>query len=350
MQLDLWKVPTLPGVYIWKNKNKVLYVGKAKNLKNRLSQYFRTWIGAWKHEMVSKATNVDWIVTDNEEEALLLENQLIKKYQPPYNSLLKGDTGYTYIRIWEWDFPKIEFTRYKDKPWIYIWPKPWKKDLKDILRVLRQILKFRTCSDTKFKKWKVCSDYILWLCKGWCDVGFQDDKKDNQKDVSRWCLDDWRCKIRNSSDISWEKVEYQNGNLSDLTWLSFEEYKKIVELIVKYFQGEDEPLKQLIKQKIQQAIQDENYEYAALLRDIYFKLDKFINKQIIELPQKISWYFVKIRYYEGWYFMVYIHLKDGKLIDIVKLKDTENNFLQTMKQDWLISHCEQIADNFYFCK
>jgi hypothetical protein len=48
--------------------------------------------------------------------------------------------------------------------------------------------------------------------------------------------------------------------------------------------------------------------------------------------------------------MVYIHLKDGKLIDIVKLKDTENNFLQTMKQDWLITHCEQIADNFYFCK
>jgi len=310
MTLDLNKIPAKPWVYIWKNKNKVLYVGKAKNLKNRLSQYFRTWVWAWKQEMVGKATNVDWIITDNEEEALLLENQLIKKYNPPYNSLLKWDTGYTYIRIWEGDFPKIEFTRYKDKPWIYIWPKPWKKDLKDILRILRQILKFRTCSDTKFKKGKVCSDYIMWLCKGRCDL------KSNKEEV-----------ISNKFN-----------------------YSKIIKLIVDYFKGDAEPIKNLIKEKIQQAVKNENFEYAAKLRDIYFKLDKFINKQIIEINQPITGYFVRIRHYNWWYFMVYVYLKDWKIIDVVKLKDTENNFIQTMKQDWLVKNCIEIKKNFRFCE
>ena len=310
MILDLNKVPTKPWVYIWKNKNKVLYVGKAKNLKSRLSQYFRTWVWAWKQEMVGKATNVDWIITDNEEEALLLENQLIKKYNPPYNSLLKWDTWYTYIRIWEWDFPKIEFTRYKDKPGIYMWPKPWKKDLKDILRILRQILKFRTCSDTKFKKWKICSDYIMWLCKGRCDL------KSNKEEV-----------ISNKFD-----------------------YSKITKLIVDYFKGDAEPIKNLIKEKIEQAVENQNFEYAAKLRDIYFKLDKFINKQIIEINQPITGYFVRIRPYNWWYFMVYVYLKDWKIIDVVKLKDTENNFIQTMKQDWLIKNCVEIEENFRFCE
>ena len=149
---DLSKVPTSPGVYLWKNKNKVLYVWKAKNLRNRISQYFKTGIWVWKEDMVWKATDIEWIITSNEEEALLLENQLIKKYKPPYNSLLKWDTGYVYIKISDEEFPKIYLTRYKDWWGIYIWPKPWKKDLKNILNLLRQILKYRTCSKTKFNK------------------------------------------------------------------------------------------------------------------------------------------------------------------------------------------------------
>ena len=336
MILDLNKVPTKPWVYIWKNKNKVLYVGKAKNLKNRLSQYFRTWVWAWKQEMVGKATNVDWIITDNEEEALLLENQLIKKYNPPYNSLLKWDTGYTYIRIWEGDFPKIEFTRYKDKPWIYIWPKPWKKDLKDILRILRQILKFRTCSDTKFKKWKICSDYILGLCKGRCDA----------RVARKWIVKNEKLKIENLGF----KGDLENKYLSPSILHLSKSYLQIIKLIVDYFRGDADPIKNLIKEKIQQAVENENFEYAAKLRDIYFKLDKFINKQIIEINQPITGYFVRIRPYNWWYFMVYVYLKNGKIIDVVKLKDTENNFIQTMKQDWLVKNCIEIEENFRFCE
>jgi len=315
LKIDLNKVPTLPGVYLWKNKNKVLYVWKAKNLRNRISQYFKTGIGVWKEDMVWKATDLSWIVTNTEEEALLLENQLIKKYKPPYNSLLKWDTWYVYIKITNEEFPKIYLTRYKDWEGIYIWPKPWKKDLKNILYVLRQILKYRTCSKTKFSKWKLCSDYMLWLCK-------------------------WRCNVLQVSNEKWIVKNKENFK---------KEYKEIVRLIIDYFNGKSEPIKNLIKEKINQAIEKQNFEYAAKLRDIYFELDKFVNKQIIELKEPINGYFVKIREYNWKYFMSYVKFSEGKVIDVVKLVSDENDFIQNMKNDWLIQECKQISEWFFYC-
>ncbi len=302
MIISLNKISTNSWVYIWKNKNNVLYVWKAKNLKKRISQYFNISSSIWKQEMVWKATSVDIIVTTSEEEALLLENQLIKKYKPPYNSLLKWDSGYTYIRIIWWEFPKVEFTRYKDKEWIYIWPKPWKKDLKDIMSLLRQILKFRTCSNSKFKKWKVCSDYFLWLCS-------------------------WRCENKNNSN----------------------DYKKIINIIKNYFNWDNKQIKKIIEKKINIAVKEQNFEYAETLKKIYYKLDKFTNKQIVDINSDITWYFVKIREYNWLYFMVYIKLYEWKIIDVVKLKDTENNFINIMINDWLVKWCKEIWKDYRFC-
>ena len=118
----LEKIPSKTWVYLWKKNNKVLYVWKAKNLKKRLEQYFRTWIWVWKEDMVQKATDIDYFLTWTEEESLVLENRLIKKYNPPYNCLLKWDNSYVYIRIWTWPFPKIEFTRFCN---IYTTYKHW---------------------------------------------------------------------------------------------------------------------------------------------------------------------------------------------------------------------------------
>jgi len=95
------KLPESPWVYMFKTKSgKILYIGKAKNLKKRVKQYFQKNIGLRKQEMISRSEDIDYIVTNSEEEALLLENNLIKKYQPPFNSLLKWDTWYVYIRLW----------------------------------------------------------------------------------------------------------------------------------------------------------------------------------------------------------------------------------------------------------
>ena len=300
------KIKTFPNnswIYIWKKWNKVLYVWKAKNLKKRLEQYFRNGIWVWKEDMVSKATDIEYLLTRTEEEALILENSLIKKYSPAYNCLLKWDNNYTYIRITNEDFPQIEFTRYKDKNWIYIWPKPWKKDTKDVLQLLRQILKFRTCSNTKFKQWKVCSDFILWLCSWWCT--FNKDKK---------------------------------------------EYKEIVKIIIDFFNWNSKKIKNIIKWHIDKAITQQNYEYANILKKIYIKIKKLTNKQSIELNKNISWYFIKIKKQNRIYFMIYAKFIDWKLIDIVKLKNNENNFLKTMKQDWLIKNIKELWENYYFAK
>jgi excinuclease ABC subunit C len=111
MTINLQSIPTDPGVYVFKDqKNQVLYIGKAKNLQKRVTQYFAPG-SLRKQEMVAKATTLDFHSTKNESEALYLEDNLIKEYQPYYNNLLKADNSYVYIKITYEDFPQILITR-----------------------------------------------------------------------------------------------------------------------------------------------------------------------------------------------------------------------------------------------
>jgi len=303
--IDIEKIPEKTWVYLWKKKNKVLYVWKAKNIKKRIKQYFQTGIWVWKEDMVSKADNIDYFLTKNEEEALVLEEKLVKQYNPPYNSLLKWDNSYVYVKIEKWDFPKISFTHYKDENTTYIGPKAYRKDLKDIFKILKSILKFRTCSKTKFSQWKLCSEYTLWICKWWCVL-----KDDNKKN----------------------------------------EYKKIIKIIKDFFNWKNEWIKSLIVEKINEAVEKQNFEYANVLKQIYFKLDKLSQTQSIEFDENINGYFIKIKKEKNMYFMVYARFQDGKIVDLVKLKDNENNFLKSMLYDGMISEYEKLSDGFYFAK
>ena len=307
---------TKPWVYIFKKGKKVLYVGKAKNLKNRVSSYFRTWIWVWKEDMIAKADDFEYFLTSSEEEALILEEKLVKKYNPPYNCLLKWDNAYTYIRIIDEDFPKIEFTRFKDKKWFYIWPKPWKKDLKNTLQLLRYIFKFRTCSQTQFKQWKLCSDFTLGLCKWYC---IHNKKNSDTKNIEPY-----------------DKLK--------------EEYDKNIKIIKKFFNWNTSAVSKIILEKINNVVKQEKFEYASMLKDIYFKIAKISERQTIELDENISWYFIKIRKVKNLYFMIYTKFEKGKLIDIVKLKDNENNFLENMIRDNLISEYKELEEKFYFWK
>jgi len=308
-------LPEKPWVYLFKKWKKFLYIWKAKNLKNRVSSYFRKWIWVWKEDMVAKADNFEYLLTLSEEEALILEEKLVKKHNPFYNCILKWDNAYTYILITDEEFPKIEFTRFKDKKWIYIWPKPWKKDLKNTLQVLRQIFKFRTCSQTQFKQWKLCSDFTLGLCQWYCIF----NKKNNNYDISY----------------------YQ---------VLKKEYAENIKIIKDFFNWKIYKVKDLIKDNINDAVKKENFEYANILKNIYYKIDKLTEKQSIELNEKISWYFIRIKKLKNIYFMIYARFQDGKLIDIVKLKDNENNFLGNMLKDNLISNYKKLDQNFYFWK
>ena len=111
-------LPKTPGVYLMKNeKGKIIYVGKAKALKNRVSQYFgsQNTHSVKVRKMVENVFDFDYILTDNEFEALVLECSLIKQYTPKYNILLKDDKGYSYIRVTKGEWPKITAVLQKGK-------------------------------------------------------------------------------------------------------------------------------------------------------------------------------------------------------------------------------------------
>ena len=160
--LPIQHIPKDPGIYIFKNKkNQILYIGKAKNLQKRVSQYF-TPGSVWKQDMVAQATNIEFVHVNNESEAIYLESNLIRKHQPPYNNLLKADNSYVYIKIPKEDFPPILITRYKTNDGsTYIGPKHHTRELKNFLQYLRLLYKYRTSKKTEFTKGVLSSDFYF---------------------------------------------------------------------------------------------------------------------------------------------------------------------------------------------
>lgn len=124
-------------------KGNILYIGKAKNLQKRVSQYFAP-NSLRKQEMLNKAATLDFLIVNNESEALYLEDNLIKQHQPEYNNLLKADNSYTYIKITHEQFPQILLTKRKIHDGAtYIGPKRDSIQLKKFLQYMRQINKYR---------------------------------------------------------------------------------------------------------------------------------------------------------------------------------------------------------------
>jgi len=192
-------LPKQPGVYQFLDaEGLVLYVGKAKNLKNRLSSYF----GSKKHQvnktrtMVKNADHIEYTIVDTEVDALLLENTLIKKFQPRYNVMLKDGKSYNYICVKKERFPRVFITRrvIKDGS-TYFGPYTSKFRLKIILDLIKTLFPLRTCTFTLSReniekgKFKVCLEYHIKNCKGPCegleDVAEYDEKIDQIKNMLR---------------------------------------------------------------------------------------------------------------------------------------------------------------------
>ena len=171
-----------PGVYIMKNINgEVIYVGKAKNLKKRVSQYFSGKNAGVKTEhLVSKINDIETIISGNELEAFLLENTLIKQYKPKYNISLKDDKSYPYIKIADskTGFPYIIKTRsFKKGDGLYFGPYSSAFAVNETIKTVNRIFRMRTCTDNKFNscaaKKKPCLYYQIKRCSGPC-CGFAD--------------------------------------------------------------------------------------------------------------------------------------------------------------------------------
>lgn len=145
-----------------------MYIGKAKNLKKRLTQYFARG-SLRKQDMLEKAQKVTFMTVGTESEALYLEDNLIKKHKPVYNSLLKADNSYVYIKISADPYTHIYTTRRRIPDGsIYLGPKHSTRHLYALLHEVRKILRYRTCTKTVFSQGKVCGDYHFGSCAGRC--------------------------------------------------------------------------------------------------------------------------------------------------------------------------------------
>jgi excinuclease ABC subunit C len=171
-------LPAKPGVYQFKNNDgKVIYIGKAQNLRNRVRQYFHTSRSADPRidAMVSKITDVELTVTDSEIEALILEANLIKQLKPRYNVVLKDDKSYPNIALTKEMYPRVFVTRRKIPGYRYFGPYTDVKSMRNALKTIRDIFLIRSCNydltETSIlqKKFKVCLDYHIKKCEGPCE-------------------------------------------------------------------------------------------------------------------------------------------------------------------------------------
>ena len=186
------RLPDKPGSYQFYDEEKtIIYVGKAKSLKNRVSSYFHTEVDRFKTKvLVSKIFDISYTVVNTEEDALLLENSLIKKYNPRYNVLLKDGKTYPSICITNEFFPRIFKTRTINKKWgSYYGPYAKVSAMNDVLCLIKELYSPRTCRQPITKegvesgKYRVCLDYHIKKCMGPC-VGKQ-TYEDYQKNIAQ---------------------------------------------------------------------------------------------------------------------------------------------------------------------
>ena len=222
---------------------------------------------------------MDFFVVANESESLYLENNLIKKHKPFFNCMLKWWNGYTYIKFSDWDFPQVLTTRNKknDKA-TYIWPKHNTKELKKLMQYLRTILKYRTCSNSQFKEWKICSDFYFWLCGWWCE------------------------KCKNKSELPQLKDEYKNN----------------LQIFSSFFKWNTKPIEKVLLSQIDDAVVKQNFEWASQIRDIYMHIEELVERQHVELWKNLTWYVLAIKEIAYSHICVLLNFYEWKLIDIIR--------------------------------
>ncbi len=243
-QDDVKTFPKKPGVYRFYNKEStVIYVGKAKNLKSRVASYFNDLSGQNRktYKMVSEIAHIEFTIVNSEFDALLLENSLIKEYQPKYNILLKDDKSFPYITVVNEPFPRIFSTRrvYREKG-KYYGPYTSVRAMKSVLELIRNLYYVRTCNfnltpeNIQSGKFKVCLEYHIGKCKGPC-------------------------------------VEYQ----------SEEDYLNDIKLAEDILKGNLAPVRGYFREQMQVAAQKMDFEHAQLMKDKLELLEKFQSRTVI---------------------------------------------------------------------
>lgn len=267
-------LPSLPGCYIYYNKDgEIIYVGKAKILKRRVMSYFNK-----KHHdsvkvqvLVSQIERMEYIITNTEVEALILESHLIKKHKPRYNILLKDDKKYPYFLITDEDFPRIMVVRKKNinpEKGRYYGPYTDVRAMYSTLDFLKKIFPLKQCKTPKFKD-RPCLYYQIGRCMAPCQ------------------------------------------NL-----VTSEEYKNLVKQAELFLSGKQSELVKQLQEQMQKYADAQQYEKAARLRDSYMDLKKTLEKQkVVYENTKLNEDVISMLSEDGIFAIVILMIREGRLID-----------------------------------
>ena len=233
-------LPEKPGVYLLKDvQDNILYVGKAKSLKKRVKSYFKAELEDPKTRVLMRHFHhLEYMVTDTEKEALILESNLIKKHLPRYNIRLKDDKRYPYIQITSEEYPRLLITRnLRDDGSYYYGPFTDVTSVRSILKLLKPVFHLRDCKRMDGP----CLNYQIDLCPAPC-----------------------------------------SGNVNK------EDYQKNVGRVKLFMEGRHEEVLELLRKEMEQAAENHDYEKASVIRDQLFSLDEVMEKQKMEFNRSLD--------------------------------------------------------------
>ncbi len=266
-------VPEQPGCYLYYNaEGEIIYVGKAKNLKRRVYSYFHKQHDSVKTTvLVSQIEKLEYIITDSEVEALILESHLIKKHKPRYNILLKDDKKYPYFLITDEDFPRIQIVRKKnlnpDKGRFY-GPYTDVGAMYATLDFLKKLFPLKQCKTPKFSN-RPCLYYHIGKCLAPCQ-----------------------------------------GKVTP------EEYQKLIQQVELFLSGKQSELLKQIQAQMQKYAEEEQFEKAAKMRDSYLDLQKTLERQkVVYENTKLNEDIIAVIYEDGILAIVIMMIREGRLID-----------------------------------
>jgi len=258
-------LPFVPGVYLMKDsEDRIIYIGKAKSLRKRVKSYFRNDLDPKTTVLMRHFHHLEYMVTDTEKEALILESNLIKKHMPRYNIRLKDDKRYPYIQVTNEKFPRVIITRrVLDDGSYYYGPFPEATTLRRLVKFLKSLFKIRDCKNMDGP----CLNYQIDLCNAPCN------KKISQK-----------------------------------------EYKKLVDNVSLFFEGKYDEIMETIKSEMVEAAEHHEFEKAAVLRDQLNSVGDVLEKQKMEFTRDLDQDVVASASDDELACVVVFSVRDGKIV------------------------------------
>lgn len=269
-------LPQEPGIYqYFDEKGKLLYVGKAKNIRNRVSSYFNANQHSLKTiELVQKIKDIQFTIVNSEHDAFILENELIKNYQPKYNINLKDDKTYPYIVIKNEHFPRVFLTRRKIKDGsTYYGPYTHVFAVRELIKHIKESITLRTCTlplspkNIEKGKFKVCLEYHLGNCKGPCQ-GLQTE----------------------------------------------EDYVKSLEQVTHLLKGNVKPLIAHLNKEMNEQASALAFEKAALTKKKIEELEQYQTKSVVYIKQQHAMDVFSIAHFEDQAYVNYLMVQDGRIV------------------------------------